>query len=137
MPIAEEVARYAVRLAAATRPRRPGTPEFVNEWVRWGAGLRAAQFLVLGAKARALLAGRFHVAPDDIQALALPVLRHRVLLSYRAEAEGVTRRDGGAAPAGGRARALRTTPVAGSDPAQPAVQSLGLRAAARAGPRRR
>ena len=62
----------------------------MNEWVRWGAGLRAAQFLVLGAKARALLAGRFHVAPEDIQALALPVLRHRVLLSYRAEADGIT-----------------------------------------------
>jgi MoxR-like ATPase len=90
VPIAEEVARYAVRLAGATRPRRPGSPEFVNEWVRWGAGLRAAQYLVLGAKARALLAGRFHVAPEDIQALALPVLRHRVLLGYRAEAEGIT-----------------------------------------------
>jgi MoxR-like ATPase len=90
VPIAEEVARYAVRLAGATRPRRPAAPDFVNEWVRWGAGLRAAQYLVLGAKARALLAGRFHVAPEDIQALALPVLRHRVLLGYRAEAEGIT-----------------------------------------------
>ena len=90
VPIAEEVARYAVKLAAASRPGRPGTPDFVNEWVRWGAGLRAAQFLVLGAKARALLGGRFHVAPEDIQALALPVLRHRILLGYRAEAEGVT-----------------------------------------------
>ena len=90
MPIAEDVVRYAVRLAAATRPRQAGTPDFVNDWVSWGAGLRAAQFLVLGAKARALLEGRFHVTPDDIRALAPPVLRHRVLLSYRAEAEGVT-----------------------------------------------
>jgi MoxR-like ATPase len=90
VPIAEEVGRYAVRLAAASRPRREGTPDFVNEWVRWGAGLRAAQFLVLGAKTRALLDGRFHVTPDDIKALAAPVLRHRVLLTYRAEAEGVT-----------------------------------------------
>jgi MoxR-like ATPase len=94
VPIAEEVARYAVRLAAATRPRRPGTPpaiaSFVDELVRWGAGLRAAQYLVLGGKARALLGGRFHVAPEDIRALALPVLRHRILLGYRAEAEGVT-----------------------------------------------
>jgi MoxR-like ATPase len=90
VPIAEEVGRYAVRLAAASRPRRTGTPEFVNEWVRWGAGLRAAQFLVLGAKTRALLEGRFHVTTDDIRALAAPVLRHRVLLTYRAEAEGVT-----------------------------------------------
>jgi MoxR-like ATPase len=90
VPIAEEVARYAVRLAGASRPRRPGTPGFVNGWVRWGAGLRAAQYLVLGAKARALLHGRFHVSPDDMRALALPVLRHRVLLNYRAEAEAMT-----------------------------------------------
>jgi MoxR-like ATPase len=90
VPIADEVARYAVRLAGASRPGRAGVPGFVNDWVRWGAGLRAAQFMVLGAKARALLAGRFHVAPEDIRALAAPVLRHRVLLSYRAEADGVT-----------------------------------------------
>jgi MoxR-like ATPase len=90
VPIAEEVGRYAVRLAAASRPRRPGTPAFVDELVRWGAGLRAAQYLVLGGKTRALLEGRFHVTPDDIRALAAPVLRHRVLLTYRAEAEGVT-----------------------------------------------
>jgi MoxR-like ATPase len=90
VPIAEEVARYAVRLAGATRPGRAAAPDFVTQWVRWGAGLRAAQCLVLLGKARALLAGRFHVAPEDIRALAPPVLRHRVLLSYRAEADGVT-----------------------------------------------
>jgi MoxR-like ATPase len=90
VPVADEVARYAVKLAGASRPGRAGSPPFVNDWVRWGAGLRAAQFLVLGAKARALLGGRFHVAPDDIRALLLPVLRHRVLLSYRAEADGIT-----------------------------------------------
>ena len=90
VPIADEVARYAVRLAAASRPRRPGVPGFVDDWVRWGAGLRAGQFLVLGAKTRALLEGRFHVTPDDVRAVALPVLRHRVLLNYRAEADGVT-----------------------------------------------
>jgi MoxR-like ATPase len=90
VPIAEEVARYAVRLAAASRPRRTGAPPFVDDWVRWGAGLRAGQFLVLGAKTRALLEGRFHVTPDDVRAVALPVLRHRVLLNYRAEADGVT-----------------------------------------------
>jgi MoxR-like ATPase len=90
VPIAEEVAAFAVRLAAASRPRRPGAPKFVDDWVRWGAGLRAAQCLVLGAKARALLQGRAHVAPDDVRAVALPVLRHRVLLNYRAEADGVT-----------------------------------------------
>ena len=93
VPIANEVAAYAVALAAATRPRREGTFEFVNEWVSWGAGTRAAQTLVLGAKARALLNGNAHVSMDDIRALAHPTLRHRVLLSYKAEAEGVTIED--------------------------------------------
>src|SRR5215472_15630540 len=85
MPIAEELVRYAVRLAAASRPKQPGAPDFVNDWVSWGAGTRAGQFLVLGAKARALLKSRAHVAVDDIRALAHPVLRHRILLNYRAE----------------------------------------------------
>ena len=93
VPIAEEVGAYAVRLAAATRPGREGVPDFVNDWVSWGAGLRAAQTLVLGAKARALLHGRAHVSLDDIRALVHPALRHRVLLSYKAEAEGVTIED--------------------------------------------
>ncbi len=88
VPIAEDVVRYAVRLAAASRPGQTGTPDFVNQWVNWGAGLRAPQCLVLGAKARALLAGRYHVSPDDIRALAHPTLRHRILLNYRAEADG-------------------------------------------------
>jgi MoxR-like ATPase len=89
VPIAEDVARYAVRLAAASRPGQPGTPDFVHEWVSWGAGLRAAQTLVLGAKARALLYGRAHVALEDIQALVHPAFRHRILVGYKAEAEGV------------------------------------------------
>ena len=89
VPVAEDVVRYAVRLAAASRPG-PEAPSFVTDWVSWGAGLRAAQSLVLGAKARALLGGRFHVSLDDIRALAHPTLRHRVLLGYRAEADGVT-----------------------------------------------
>jgi MoxR-like ATPase len=90
VPIAEELVRYAVRLAAASRPRQSGTADFVNEWVSWGAGTRAGQFLVLGAKARALLKNRSHVTVEDIQTLAEPALRHRILLNYRAEAEGVT-----------------------------------------------
>ncbi len=90
VPVAEDVVRYAVRLAAASRPKQPGTPDFVNEWVSWGAGLRAAQYLTLGGKARALLAGRAHVTRDDIRALAAPVLRHRILINYRAEAAGMT-----------------------------------------------
>ncbi len=90
VPIAEDVVRYAVRLAAASRPHQNGSPDFVNEWISWGAGTRAGQFLVLGAKARALLHGRAHVTVEDIQTLAYPTLRHRILLNYRAEAEGVT-----------------------------------------------
>ena len=89
VPIAEEMIRYAVRLAAASRPHQRGTPDFLNEWASWGAGTRAAQFLVLGAKVRALLKGRAHVTVEDIRALALPALRHRILLNYRAEAEGI------------------------------------------------
>jgi MoxR-like ATPase len=90
VPIAEDLVRFAVRLAAATRPRQTNTPAFVNDWVSWGAGTRAAQFLTLGAKARALLNGRAHVTKEDLTALAGPVLRHRVLVNYRAEAEGVS-----------------------------------------------
>ncbi len=90
VPVAEDVVRYAVRLAAASRSGTDGAPEFINEWVSWGAGLRAAQYLVLGAKAKALLEGRAHVSEDDIRALIHPTLRHRILVNYRAEAEGVT-----------------------------------------------
>lgn len=93
VPIATEVASYAVRLVAATRTGRPEAPDFINQWVSWGAGLRAAQMLVLGSKARALLNGRSHVTIDDIDSLALPVLRHRILLSYKAEAEGISVED--------------------------------------------
>ena len=89
VPVAEEMVRYAVQLTSSSRPGQPGTPDFVNEWVSWGAGTRAGQFLILGAKARALLQGRAHVSVEDIQALATPTLRHRVLLNYRAEAEGI------------------------------------------------
>lgn len=90
VPIAKEVAQFAVSLAAATRPNREESLDYINHWVSWGAGIRAPQTLVLGGKARALLQGRAHVTDDDIRALAKPTLRHRVLLSYRAEAEGVT-----------------------------------------------
>jgi len=90
VPIAEDLVRYAVRLAAASRPGRPEAPEFVNDWVAWGAGTRAAQYIVLGAKARALLAGRNHAGIEDIRALAAPTFRHRILVGYRAEAEGIS-----------------------------------------------
>ena len=90
VPIAEPLVRYAVRLADSSRPGRPAASDLINRCVSWGAGLRAAQALVLGAKARTLLSGRTHVTKDDLTALAPPVFRHRVLLSYRAEADGVT-----------------------------------------------
>src|SRR5580658_15317 len=88
VPIAENLIRYAVRLTAASRPQQTNSPAFVNDWVSWGAGTRAGQFLVLGAKALALLQGRTHVSAADIRTLAAPVLRHRILVNYRAEAEG-------------------------------------------------
>lgn len=90
VPVAEDLVKYAVRLAAASRPRQVSTPEFINDYVSWGAGLRAGQFLILGAKARALIAGRAHVTVDDIRRLAAPVLRHRILTNYKAEAAGIT-----------------------------------------------
>jgi MoxR-like ATPase len=88
--IAEEVARYAVRLADNSRPGRGAKLDFVQKWVKWGAGLRASHALVLGAKARALMHGRHHVAVKDVQALAKPILRHRIIPNFYAEAEGVT-----------------------------------------------
>ena len=85
----EEVARYAVRLVDASRPGRPPNLEFVNKWVKWGAGLRASQSLILGGKARALMQGRYHVAVSDIVSLASPILRHRIITNFYAESEGI------------------------------------------------
>ena len=90
VPAAEAVTRYAVRIARASRPGHATAPDFVKQWVSWGAGLRAAQNLILGGKARALLHGRYNVSYGDIRALAHPVLRHRILLNFHAEAERVT-----------------------------------------------
>ena len=88
--VAEEVVRYAVRLTDSSRPGRGAQLDFIEKWVKWGAGLRASHALVIGAKARALLHGRHHVSVKDIQALAKPILRHRVLPNFYAEAEGIT-----------------------------------------------
>ena len=88
--VADDVARYAVRLVDASRPGRGPRLDFVEKWVKWGAGLRASQALILGAKARALMHGRYHVAVKDIQALAGPILRHRVIPNFYGEAEGIT-----------------------------------------------
>jgi MoxR-like ATPase len=89
VPIADHVARYALALARLTRRQEPDAPDFVKEFVLWGAGPRASQYLVLGAKARAVLMGRFFVTTDDIQAIAPPVLRHRLKLNFSADAAGV------------------------------------------------
>jgi MoxR-like ATPase len=88
--VAEDVARYAVRLVDASRPGRQSNHQFVRDWVKWGAGLRASQSLILAGKARALLNGRYHVSVADIQALARPVLRHRIIPNFYAESEHIT-----------------------------------------------
>ncbi|HVL69929.1 MAG TPA: AAA family ATPase [Vicinamibacterales bacterium] len=88
--VAEEVARYAVRLVDASRPGRQSDHKFIRDWVKWGAGLRASQSLILAGKARALLNNRYHVSVADIQALARPVLRHRVIPNFYAESERIT-----------------------------------------------
>jgi MoxR-like ATPase len=90
VPVADHVIRYALSLVRQTRVGEPGIPEFVADQVSWGAGPRAVQFLILGAKARALLEGRSHATTDDIQALAKPVLRHRLVVNFAAESDGVT-----------------------------------------------
>ncbi len=90
VPVAEAVMRYALNLVRTSRPKSKDAPESVKKWVAFGASVRAAQYLVLGAKARALTSGRYHVSFDDIRALAHPVLRHRVLTNFRAESEGVS-----------------------------------------------
>ena len=87
--VSEDVARYAVRLVDSSRPHRPNSFEFVEKWVKWGAGLRASQALILGGKARALLLGRYNVSVTDIRALALPIMRHRIVTNFYAEAEGI------------------------------------------------
>jgi MoxR-like ATPase len=90
VPVAEPVMRYALNLVRTSRPKSKQAPESVKKYVAFGASVRAAQYLVLGAKARALTSGRYHVSFEDIRALAHPVLRHRVLTNFRAESEGVT-----------------------------------------------
>jgi MoxR-like ATPase len=105
VPVADHVVHYALKLARLTRPhmaaagtaakrgsaaaKQNDVPQFVREYVSWGAGPRASQYLVLGAKARAVLNGRFYASTDDIRAVAYPVLRHRIMTNFNAEAEGI------------------------------------------------
>ncbi|MBI4568368.1 MAG: MoxR family ATPase, partial [Planctomycetes bacterium] len=93
VPVSDHVVTYATDLARATRPHEPGAPAFVKECVEWGAGPRASQYLVVGAKARAILLGRPAAGVSDVKAVALPVLRHRVFTSFNADSEGITRED--------------------------------------------
>lgn len=89
VPAADSVTRYAVNLVSMSRPNTDKSPDFINRWVTWGGSLRASQFLVLAGKARAILHGRYNVSCDDIRAMALPVMRHRILLNFQAESEKV------------------------------------------------
>jgi MoxR-like ATPase len=90
VPVPERVSKYAVQLVRATRPKESYAPEFIRQWVQWGAGPRASQGLILGAKARALLYGRTAASCEDVRAVAFPVLRHRLVLNFAAEADGVS-----------------------------------------------
>jgi len=87
--IAEEIARYTVRLVGASRPGASSAPDYINKWVKWGSGLRGSQALVRGGKARALMHGRYHVSIKDVQALAKPILRHRIMTNFYAESERI------------------------------------------------
>jgi MoxR-like ATPase len=89
VPVADHVIRYALQFSRLTRRTEGGCPDFVNQFVAWGAGPRASQYLILAGKARALLKGRYHVSTEDIRQVALPVLRHRIVTNFNAEAEGV------------------------------------------------
>jgi MoxR-like ATPase len=90
VPVAESVNRYAINLVRSTRPREADAPDVVKRYVNFGASVRATMFLILAAKASALLGGRYHVTQDDVRSMALPVLRHRVLCNYYAESDNMT-----------------------------------------------
>jgi len=89
VPVADPVVEFAVRMVTSTRPHANGAPQFINDWLEWGAGPRASQFLILGAKAKAILEGRPTPSVEDVQSLAKPVLRHRIITNFTAEADGI------------------------------------------------
>ncbi|WP_337174772.1 MoxR family ATPase [Paludisphaera sp.] len=122
VPAADHVVRYAVRLTRATRRDRDEAPDFVRDYLSWGAGPRASQYLVLAAKARAVLHGRFHVAIEDVRESAPPVLRHRIITNFNAEAEGVR-------PDDVVARLIQTVPVDESEARQGGTLSKLFRSA--------
>ncbi len=88
-PVPDHVYKYALQLSRSTRPRREGTPDYIDTWVSWGAGPRATQYLILGAKARSILHGRYCAVTEDIRAVAHPVMRHRIVTNFNAESEGI------------------------------------------------
>ena len=90
VPVGDHVYNFALDLVRATRPNEPGASDFVRHWLSWGAGPRAGQYLILAGKARALMRGRLYVTIEDIEAVAAPVLRHRIIPNFNAEAEGIT-----------------------------------------------
>lgn len=90
VPVADYVIEYAIRLVRASRPADPSAPDFIKKWISWGAGPRASQYLILGGKARALLDGRYAATCNDVRAIAKPILQHRIITNFNAEAEGKT-----------------------------------------------
>ena len=90
VPVADYVLEYAIRLVRASRPSDSSSPDFIKKWISWGAGPRASQYLILGGKARALLDGRYAVTCNDVRAIAKPILQHRIITNFHAEAEGKT-----------------------------------------------
>ncbi len=93
VPVADNVIQFAVKLARQTRPKSVGVPQFIKDWISWGAGPRASQYLILGAKTRAILDGRPTPDIEDVKAVAKPVLRHRIVTNFNAEAEGISSTD--------------------------------------------
>ncbi len=93
IPVPNNVVEYAVKLVNSTRPGTPNTSDYINQYLDWGAGPRASQNLVMGAKAHAAVAGKFSPDIEDVQAVAMGILRHRIIKNYKAEAEGITEED--------------------------------------------
>ena len=122
VPVADHVTRYALKFARLTRVDQGEVPDFVREYVSWGAGPRASQYLVLGAKARAVLHGRYYASLDDIRAVAGPVLRHRIITNYSAEADAIR-------PDDIIRRLTEVIPADGQDPNTAASQPQVLRSA--------
>ena len=89
IPVSDHVVIYATNIVRASRPKDVSAPEFIKDWVSWGAGPRAAQYLILGAKARAITRGDYNVSCEDVRSVAAPVLRHRIIINFNAEDEGI------------------------------------------------